>query len=233
MNSVMASIVAYGASAWAETAKQVVPRRKLNSAQRGVLLRMTGAYHTTPVEALQVILGVLPMDLEVLQRAALYWARNNNPNRVHALIDKRTIHRQEIKTQIMDIWQNRWDTSERGRRTYDLLPNVRERMHLKHFNPSQGLIHYIVGHGPYNTYLQRFGLRESADCECGALGTPDHALMEYPLLEELVGEERRQLRELHDMDCIRNAQAFQTMNKIATKVNKRELELYMNRGNQI
>ncbi|GJQ77127.1 hypothetical protein Trydic_g23694 [Trypoxylus dichotomus] len=56
----MASIVTYGASVWAHKAKQVRPRQKLNAAQRGVLITLTGAYRTTSAEALQVIVGILP-----------------------------------------------------------------------------------------------------------------------------------------------------------------------------
>jgi len=36
----------------------------LDSAQRAMLLRMSGAYKTTPGDALNVILGIIPLSLE-------------------------------------------------------------------------------------------------------------------------------------------------------------------------
>ncbi|GJQ65719.1 hypothetical protein Trydic_g22058 [Trypoxylus dichotomus] len=75
MSSVMTAIVTYRPSVWAHKAKNVQPRQKLNAAQRGVLIMLTGAYRTTSADAIQVIAGVLPMDLEVLRVTTEYFLR--------------------------------------------------------------------------------------------------------------------------------------------------------------
>ncbi|GJQ88405.1 hypothetical protein Trydic_g15997 [Trypoxylus dichotomus] len=103
MISVMTSIVTYGASVWAHKAKQVRPRQKLNAARRGVFITLTGAYRTTSAEALQVIAGVLPMDLEVLRVAAEYCLRRGMTEKLEELLSARPTTKQHISELIYTI----------------------------------------------------------------------------------------------------------------------------------
>ncbi|XP_035231868.1 uncharacterized protein LOC118203694 [Stegodyphus dumicola] len=67
-------------------------------------------------------------------------------------------------------WQQRWDTSRTGRRTYKFIPKVTDLV----FSNSSSLTTFLSGHGPFPDYLHRFGLRDYDLCECGLIGTPDH-----------------------------------------------------------
>ncbi|KAK9747006.1 Reverse transcriptase (RNA-dependent DNA polymerase) [Popillia japonica] len=210
MTAIMTSIVGYGSSVWAEKAKQIKPRNKLNSTQRGVLVALTGATRTTSADALQVIAGVLPMDLEVLKRAAEYWLRKGEIGKMDALINMRANSKVQIRNRIHDMWQTRWDDSEKGRRVHHLLPNIEERLQMKYFSPSPGLVHYITGHGPYTEYLYNHGLSETNICNCGETGTPEHVMFHCTALQGVTAQQRLALAEAD----IRNILHDETSNKI-------------------
>lgn len=82
MTALMATITTYSASVWVQKARQVRQKQQINAAQRGVLVRLTGAYRTTSSDALQVIAGVLPLDLEIVRSAAEYWLRKGDLQKV-------------------------------------------------------------------------------------------------------------------------------------------------------
>jgi len=71
-NQIINAIGTYGASVWAHRLNE---NKKLaegiNGAQRRVLLRLSGAYRTAPGVALNIILGVAPLHLEVIRTATL------------------------------------------------------------------------------------------------------------------------------------------------------------------
>nr|CAD7440331.1 unnamed protein product [Timema bartmani] len=51
--------------------------------------------------------------------------------------------------------------------TYQLFPNVVERIDNAHLEPSPGLVQFITGKGPYPESLRKMGLVETDWCECG------------------------------------------------------------------
>ncbi|XP_067120947.1 uncharacterized protein [Centruroides vittatus] len=65
--SVVIQITTYGAQVWGNRAEMTNMKRKIISFQRKFLLRITGAYRTTSNDALCVMAGILPMDLEISQ----------------------------------------------------------------------------------------------------------------------------------------------------------------------
>ncbi|XP_067127924.1 uncharacterized protein [Centruroides vittatus] len=65
---VVIPITTYGAQVWGNRAEMTYMKRKIISFQRKFLLRITGAYRTTSNDALCVMAGLLPMDLEISQR---------------------------------------------------------------------------------------------------------------------------------------------------------------------
>jgi len=61
-NQIINSIGVYRASVWAHRLNENKKLgEKLNSVQRSVLLRMSGAYKTTPGVALNTVLGIAPI----------------------------------------------------------------------------------------------------------------------------------------------------------------------------
>ncbi|XP_067134112.1 uncharacterized protein [Centruroides vittatus] len=65
---VIIPIVTYGAQVWGKRVNLIHTKRKIISLQRKILLRITGAYSTTSNDALCVMAGLLPLDLEVNKR---------------------------------------------------------------------------------------------------------------------------------------------------------------------
>lgn len=82
MNTMMASIAGYAASVWAYRLLLIKPKENIRKAQRGVLVRLSGGFATTVFEALAVTMDVLPLNLEIRRRAAQYWLRMNELDRV-------------------------------------------------------------------------------------------------------------------------------------------------------
>jgi hypothetical protein len=64
-------IITYAAAAWSDLLNKNT-KSKLIRTQRLALLQVTKAYRTTSAEALQIIAGVMPIDLLIEVRARLY-----------------------------------------------------------------------------------------------------------------------------------------------------------------
>lgn len=147
----------------------------LGSRQRRALLSITGAYRTTSTVALQMVAGQLPLDLEVRK------------NIIRKDLKAGLVSAEEAGGQIeslLDIWQDRWDSSDKGRWTYSFMPKVRERLIiplvLDHY-----VTQFLTGHGDFNAKLEGFRLRATGECRCGAgPETVDHVLFECCELSE-------------------------------------------------
>nr|CAD7199956.1 unnamed protein product [Timema douglasi] len=135
----MLLILGYGSSAWAQKFRKVRMKRKIRSLQRSILLRPFGAYRTVATDALSIVLGIWPLDLEIGSRAAMYWSRKGK-------LDRGGVNGRQVRRFLLNEWQEDWDGSVTGRRTYQLSPNS-----------SPLLVHYIIDHGPYwvDLFLRR------------------------------------------------------------------------------
>lgn len=114
------SILLYGAAVWAHRMSLSTYTDVLLRAQRLMLLTVCRGYRTVPREALQVLTGVLLIDLKAQEKKTLY-------------VDKKTGgHRAaEIKDFYMDKWQERWSSSSKGRVLYLMIPGKQERNRVK------------------------------------------------------------------------------------------------------
>lgn len=155
--------ILYGVSAWLpKTNKSFVKRT--DKAQRRALKAITGAYETVSTRALQVIAGVLPMDLLLTYNKE----KEDHPNRNQLLDEK------------IGVWQDRWTNSTKGRWSYRFLPDVKSRMltplSLDHYTTQM-----ISGHGDFNGKLNSFKLVDDPACKCGFHSeTADYFLFECP-----------------------------------------------------
>lgn len=216
--SIMASITSYGASVWAERLLLVKPKSTIRSAQRGVLLRLTGAFSTTSLEALCVITGICPLDLTVRQRAANYWLKKGQHHKKEKMLrGRRANTKTEVKNVVKEEWQESWNNSEVGRRTHQLIPNIDNRLAQKHFQPEKGLVHFLSGHGPYPSYLHRFNLKEDEMCTCGAIGTPEHVIFQCRETQQELENERQQLDGLTTEEMLSDPHLFNILNRLTGK----------------
>lgn len=218
--AILTAIAGYGASVWAHRLVLARPKRQIRVLQRGVLLRLTGAFGTTSVEALTVVLGIKPLDMRIRERGAIHWIKRQNPAKVVDTIGKRARSKGEAKKAILDEWQREWENSEKGRRVFEFFPDIRARLRMKHLQPSRGLIHYLTGHGPYGTYLFKINRRPSDGCPCGAIGSPEHMTWECPLTADIEQEARQHLRGKNVGEILQQEELWRYMDRLTNAVSE-------------
>lgn len=177
-SGVFEAIMTYGSASWAETALGVQRNQmQLLRAQRTSLLIVTKAYRTTSAMALPVIAGVLPIDLLATERATIYNRRLEGVGELRAS--------REARERSLERWQHRWETCNMGRWTYEIWPDVKERMEVHWFRTNHYVTQFASGHGNFRQKLHSFGLSLSPACPlCGVDDTLQHALLVCDVTEE-------------------------------------------------
>lgn len=107
------------------------------------------------------MLGVTPLDLKIRRRGALYWLKKENQNKVKDILGKEAHSALGIKQETRNIRQVRWNTSTKGRRVHSFLPDVKEIFQLNQLQPTEGLLHFLSGHGPYAVYFEEVSSRQN------------------------------------------------------------------------
>jgi ribonuclease HI len=72
--------ITYAAPVWYQRSRLVHNSRKLKSVQRFAALCITKAYRTAPTDAINIIANLPPIDLQIEQVAALYFAKRGQSN---------------------------------------------------------------------------------------------------------------------------------------------------------
>ncbi|CAB3240749.1 unnamed protein product [Arctia plantaginis] len=162
----------YGAPVWADRATVGAVRRKLLQGQRLALIFLCKAYRTVSTEALPVLAGVLPVDLEVQRRAAMYYSRQQNMEcdflgaRDRGKITRLLQQQPDVYNDLIDEWPQRWDESSKGRHLYQFFPSVRERLSRIWLEVDLCVAQFLTGHGNFKSKLYPFKLVESPLCQC-------------------------------------------------------------------
>lgn len=73
---------------------------------------------------------------------------------------------------MMEEWQYHWGISDKGRSTYEILPEVRFTPQINNLV----LRYFVTGHGSFPSFLKKIGKMDTDRCECGLEGTPLHYL---------------------------------------------------------
>lgn len=191
-NAVFLGSICYGAPVWADRATTWVARRKLLQSQRLALIFLCKAYRTASTDALPVLAGVLPVDLEVQRRAALFYTSKamQEPQFLKTgqrkRIDRLFGAPDTVIDKIMDEWQTRWDSSQTGRHLYKFFPSVKERLPKTWLDIDHFSSQFLTGHGNFKAKLYSFTLVDSPYCECSVPEcqveqTAEHILWECPL----------------------------------------------------
>lgn len=174
----------YGCEIWGEEMlRKPNLLRKWMSLQRKLLIAAIGAYGTVSHEAVRVVAGVPPIDLQVEERVLVMADVRDGGDRAEA----KAVRRQEL----MDKWEERWRRSRKGSETKKYWRSVRERMEIEIM-----LDHYVVafltGHGNFKGKLFGFQLVDDALCGCGEVEYAEHVLLECGMFEL----ERRELEDV-------------------------------------
>ena len=180
-------MASYAVGAWGDKL-DVRSTRQVNIAQRQVLLKTTKAYRTTSTLALQVLAGVLPLDLEL---QLLYWVHRYKMGDRH-LVGLDLNHcgssreaSRRLHSHFVAEWQRRWDRAADGRTTYAFFPNVKRRLKSPWLVADHWTTQFLTGHGDFASYFHARSLRDSPLCTCGGIDTPWHIVMECPHYDRL------------------------------------------------
>ncbi|KAJ8941510.1 hypothetical protein NQ314_010379 [Rhamnusium bicolor] len=166
---VVHSTILYGAPIWCEALRIRRYRTMLEGVQRRMLLRVGSAYRTTSPVALQVITGVIPIDLMVEERRYLYEMANGQELAI----------RKAAGGRVLNLWQRRWELNdEKGQWTKRLIPDLRPWVTYRHRRIDFYISQFLTGHGSFGTYTQRLGISENAFCVyCGEEDSPEHTVL--------------------------------------------------------
>lgn len=157
--TVVTSILLYGAPVWACSLELKTYYRIVSSVQRTTAIRVASSYRTVSQDAVCIIASIIPIDILAVERRRLHQGGTQD------LRDKRIVNSEE-RTVSLQLWQERWDRSRRGRWTHRLIPNVDRWV-----NRDKGEVGYYVtqllsGHGCFRAYLFRFRRADSPYCPC-------------------------------------------------------------------
>lgn len=154
LSNVVHSIMLYGSPFWAQD-MNTPGWIELAKVQRRMCLRVASSYRTVSGDAIGVIAGIAPIDLLAKDRNRLYQTRKGmGPPRT----DENT----------MEEWQHRWSSSDKGRWTYRLIPDINKWQSRRHGEVNFHLTQVLSGHGCFAEYLHRFGKLNSPECwYCG------------------------------------------------------------------
>ncbi|CAB0034360.1 unnamed protein product [Trichogramma brassicae] len=126
-------------------------RDELVRCQKVVLSACMKVRHTVPTVAMQVLAGSPPWDLQCLIRRTKYKIRRglalddldlitDDGSGVRSLLAK-------CNEEVMNKWQEAWDSSEKGKVTYELAPDVRILQKWTKWMNVRWLVCYILGKG--------------------------------------------------------------------------------------
>nr|CAD7255823.1 unnamed protein product [Timema shepardi] len=156
--------------------------------------------------------------IKVQNRAAGYWLKKGKLDKV---IDLTT---NSVSTK---EWQADWEESTTGRRTVQFFSEHTERMRMKHLQPSQGLVHYITGHGPYRASLFRRNLSETSLCCCGGDATQKHVTLECIFTEEERAELLTPIQVIALYHILRDVDRWRYLDEIADRdIESRKGQIY-------
>ncbi|KAL4100827.1 hypothetical protein QTP88_020856 [Uroleucon formosanum] len=111
MSNVVHSMLLYGAPVWANKMSKK-GLSELAKVQRRIALMVASAYRTSSTDAVLVITGIPPIDLQALKRKAIY------DNRLRPETGE---VREEAESMLNRTWQGRWDSDEaKGRWTHKI-----------------------------------------------------------------------------------------------------------------
>lgn len=150
--------VSNGIRLWVHAIKSNTVISKLGTLQRRALLGITRAYRTTSTATLQVLAGVLPLDLELCWLAVKVEVKLLPNNRRAATM-------KNAYESLVDSWQTRWVESTKVRGTFECFPDIRKRLRLP-IVINHELSQFLTGHGNFNAKITELGLEQSPLSAC-------------------------------------------------------------------
>lgn len=170
----------YASTVWAESAfKSAKNRNKANSTQRLIALCICRAFLTVSSDACLVLAKTPPIDLLVAERVRI--RRRLTEGGTNTPLIKR-----EERSKTLEVWQARWESSEKGSWTRKLLPALR-RWYFADVTPTFQLTEALTGHGSFQAYLTKMKRARVETCLYCAFpsDTAAHTLFNCPRWDNL------------------------------------------------
>ena len=185
--SVNTSILMYAAPIWASAATHASYMRGMMSAHRVTSLRVCCAFRTVSNDAASVITGRMPVEIAAKQAAAL---RDASLLRYGDAQQTKV----EITSHSIREWQEKWNTSTKGRWTHEMIPDIQAWISKKHGEVNYQLAQMLTGHGCFREYLYKHKHVEDPDC-LSCKGKPENA-------RHVLTECRRFIEERQSLEAI-------------------------------
>lgn len=176
ISRVVSSVLLYAAPIWATTLATKDTRRRLSTPYRLAALRNVRGFRTISDEAAFVLAGMIPIDILASEMRRIYQRRNEDAGAGPPSPAMRSIQTEE-RINSMSRWQDRWNSSSKGRWTYKLIQNIDEWTNRPHGTCCYHVTQFLSGHGGYRKYLHKFGHDDSAECpSCNTDEDTEHVM---------------------------------------------------------
>lgn len=186
---IVESVVLYAAPIWAKAIQLEVNRKKLGGVQKIGLARIVRAYRTVSTDALEVMTGIMPIDLKIRELAEIQKKKKRIRIRRRREIgqdpetEKRRKEREQqiieqTKEELEEEWQQRWDCTQNGRWTNRIIRNIKEWKNRKFGNLNYYTTQIMSGHGCFNSFRKRIGKSDTDLCwyGCGMTDDAEHTM---------------------------------------------------------
>lgn len=160
--STVLSIVLYAAPQWCEALRFAYYKKILDRINRRLAIKIASAYRTVSGAAVEVIAGLPPLDLRVMERSI-------------AFEELRSL--EDLRAETFRVWQSRWDQYDGWTKIF--VPDVRKWCMRRFGSVTYHVTQALTGHGVFGAYLKRIGRQATEDCwYCGRPDTPRHTFFE-------------------------------------------------------
>lgn len=154
----------YAAPAWASLVKTRRDQRRLASASRSALLRVSSAHPTSSTPAAEVVAGIPPIMLRLRERA---------------VVASETYDRRTAMQNTRNEWQRQWEEESRGRWTWRLIPSIGKWVDRRHGEVDRFICQLLTGHGVSREKRFSMGLGLNDRCpDCNEKDTAEHIFFE-------------------------------------------------------
>ena len=174
--TVVSSVLLYGAPVWAKSLDIATYRKTMSSVQRLSAIRVASAYRTVSHDAVNVVASCPPIDI---------LAEENQRQHRRKKDEQRRVLCEEERPESLRLWQERWDSSTKGRWTHRLIPDITKWVTRQHGEVGYYITQLLTGHGCFRAYLHRFKRSDSPNCHhCGdATEDMEHVFFRSPFYE--------------------------------------------------
>ncbi|KAL4098767.1 hypothetical protein QTP88_023306 [Uroleucon formosanum] len=167
------------------------------------MLRVTSAYRTVASDALNILSGIPPIDLQAMERMQYYKAGKEGRNTTEA--------RETSKRELQAKWQDRWHTKGKGEWTKTIIPETHNWLNRNHGEVNYYVTQALTGHGCFASYLHKYKKLESPDCWfCGQKNDNAHHTL---FICDAFESSRRKLKYQIDADDINEGNLIELMVK--------------------